>query len=102
MVNEGLKLYANPSERVYIIVNDEYAGQRLLLENFMNYWAQNKVKKKDNCTAADAICLITNMLYQEHCVALTQFLSKKRTRETMDQAFDPDISLFDMFLVLFN
>ena len=71
--------YKNDNGKVYICVNDETGGLKLLLDTLINFWGSNRSKQNESRTPTATIRLAGIPLYQENRQTVSFFLANKNS-----------------------
>jgi hypothetical protein len=101
-VREDFRLYSNAdSSKVYIICNDDNAGQLILLSMLLNQWSSQQQKNQVKRTPSIAIRLVAACLHDSHRGFMVKYLKGRKDRDEQDQSNNTSMGGFDVILDTF-
>ena len=101
-VREDFRLYSTAdSSKVYIICNDDNAGQLILLSMLLNQWSSQQQKNQVKRTPSIAIRLVAACLHDSHRGFMVKYLKGRKDRDEQDQSNNTSMGGFDVILDTF-
>jgi hypothetical protein len=88
------------NDRIFVVSNDEFGGQKMIIENYLNKFLQNKTKpsKRDGSLAVRVIAALCHPDVRD---GVKYWLRRKKTRTDQDQSHNTVLAFMEQVKEIF-